>query len=92
MIKMLISVWVLFSVVTELWLFFNCCKCHSVSCVLQVTLCDHEPGGTEAVSRRCNSQLSGSVSCGWQWHFRIPAKTSQCKVKEISLNLVKFVP
>jgi len=30
------------------------------------------------------SQLSGSVSCGWRWHFWIPAKsTSQCKLKEI---------
>ena len=44
--KKLISVWVLFSKVTELWGNFNCRKRIPVNRASQVALCDLEPAGT----------------------------------------------
>ena len=48
----------LFSMVTELWVLFNCCKRHPANRAAQVTLRDLEPAGTGTVSRSCNSQLA----------------------------------
>jgi len=66
-----------------------CQKCLLVNRASQVTLHDLEPAGTgTAEAATCNSlcsQLSGSVSCGWQWQFQKPtSSTDQCKLKAIS--------
>ena len=54
--KNLISIWVLFSTVTEWWVSFV--KCAPVKSATHVTLCDLEPAGTGTVSWSCYSQLA----------------------------------
>jgi hypothetical protein len=55
--KKLKSVWVLFSMVTELGCFFNC-KTTRLNRASHVTLRDFEPAGIGTVSGSCNSQLT----------------------------------
>jgi len=87
-----ISIWVLFTKITELWVFLiavnalqwtMCCKSH-------YTTLNHreqkQPMEAATRSSHC-SQLSSSVSCSQQWYFHKPAySTGQCKLKAISWN------
>jgi len=54
--KNLTPIWILLSMIMELWVFVNCHKRPHVNCASRVTLRDLEPVGTETASRYYNSQ------------------------------------
>lgn len=56
--KKLLSVWVIFSMDTELRVVVNWRKRTSVNRASPVILCDVEPSGLRTVSRSCKSQLA----------------------------------
>jgi hypothetical protein len=57
MIRKFISIWVLLSMVTELWCFFNGRKRPLVNRASQVALRDLEPVGTETFNICCKSAI-----------------------------------
>ena len=87
-----ISIWVLFTKITELWMFLIavntlqwtvCCKSH------YITLNHWEQKRPmEAATRNLHcSQPSSSMSCSQQWYFHKTAySTGQCQLKGISWN------
>ena len=55
------------------WSHFGCRRLHQ------------KQSAEAATSNSLSSQLSGSLCCGWRWHFRKPASgTDQFKLKVIS--------
>ena len=88
--KKLISIWVIFSVVMDLWVLFHHHKHPPANCALQVTLYDLEPAGTETDGRSCISQLV--LFTTEQQHelwlavtfLKTCVSTCQCELKAVS--------
>jgi hypothetical protein len=94
MSKKLIPIWVLFSVVMELWVIFNCCKCPPVKytswahCATLNQL-EHQQSAEAATCNLCRSQPSGSMTCGGILESMLKAQVivNWRQFQEVNLNL-----
>ena len=87
--KKLISIWVLFWMVMELWWIFNCCKCHPVNCTLQVTL---RPSTSRNRNNYWKLQLTTCTVHKWAaaWAAAVSGIFEKRLKKQVFVNLRQF--